>query len=243
MTKTINNNRGFTLIELLVVISIIALLLSILMPALDKAKGLGKRVVCLHNARQLTLAWRVYAEDNDDEICAANVSVSIWGWVGPDDPDGTPEEQIKSIREGALFPYLETMEIYTCPTAEKGEVRSYSIVASMNTDLSNNKGTVLYKFSDIKGGARRLVFVCEGDLSPNAFRVWYDGPVWKDHAPIRHGRGTILSFADGHSDYWIWRDPRTEDSYLDPYKKQENPPNPDLERVQIGMWGELGYDP
>ena len=81
MMKAIKNNSGFTLIELLVVISIIALLLSILMPALDKAKGLARRVVCLTNARQLTLGWRLYTDDNDDKICAANVGNSDWGWV------------------------------------------------------------------------------------------------------------------------------------------------------------------
>ena len=63
--KTINNNKGFTLIELLVVIAIIALLLAILMPSLKKAKELGQRVVCLNSVRQLTLAWRMYANDND----------------------------------------------------------------------------------------------------------------------------------------------------------------------------------
>ena len=66
--KTLNNNKGFTLIELLVVIAIIALLLAILMPALQKVKELGQRAVCLSSTRQLTLAWRIYADENDDEV-------------------------------------------------------------------------------------------------------------------------------------------------------------------------------
>ena len=67
----LNDKRGFTLIELLVVISIIAMLLAILMPALGRAKEAAKRVVCLSNQRQLGLAWHVYAESNNGKLCSS----------------------------------------------------------------------------------------------------------------------------------------------------------------------------
>ena len=56
------NKKGFTLIELLVVIAIIALLLSILTPALNQVKERGKRAVCMSNIRQLALANIMYAQ-------------------------------------------------------------------------------------------------------------------------------------------------------------------------------------
>ena len=59
---------GFTLIELLVVIAIIAVLMAILMPALNRAREQGKRSTCLSNLKQLTLAWIMYADDNDDKL-------------------------------------------------------------------------------------------------------------------------------------------------------------------------------
>jgi len=59
---------GFTLIELLVVIAIIAVLMAILMPALNRAREQGKRAACLSNLKQLTLSWIMYADDNDDRI-------------------------------------------------------------------------------------------------------------------------------------------------------------------------------
>ena len=61
-------SEGFTLIELLVVIAIIAILMAILMPALNRVKEHGKRIVCQSNLKNLTLGWIMYADENEGKI-------------------------------------------------------------------------------------------------------------------------------------------------------------------------------
>jgi prepilin-type N-terminal cleavage/methylation domain-containing protein/prepilin-type processing-associated H-X9-DG protein len=61
-------HKAFTLVELLVVIAIIALLIAILLPALAKAREQGKRIVCMSNLRQLTVAWTAYAQMNSEKL-------------------------------------------------------------------------------------------------------------------------------------------------------------------------------
>jgi prepilin-type N-terminal cleavage/methylation domain-containing protein len=78
------NTLAFTLIELLVVIAIIAILASLLLPALAKAKSKARQTVCINNLHQLGIAWKVWATENRDNY-PWSLAVSNGGTLGSAD--------------------------------------------------------------------------------------------------------------------------------------------------------------
>ena len=77
MKRSRNQNRAFTLIELLVVIAIIAILAAMLLPALAQAKRRARRIECVNNLKQVTLAFKVWAGDNNDRYPMAIGSTQL----------------------------------------------------------------------------------------------------------------------------------------------------------------------
>ena len=141
--KTIKNHRkGFTLIELLVVISIIALLVGILLPALGAARKSAQRVKCLSNVRQIGTAMYGYAADNKDvwvpyrtpyNAPLFNMAPSPAAPGGTTGPKGYWFSSLLLAQE-----YLGAAEVFACPTLEA--TRTAFLEDDWNSELPGMTG-------------------------------------------------------------------------------------------------------
>ncbi len=264
--------RGFTLIELLVVIAVIAVLLAVLMPSLNKARESGKRITCLANLKSLNLGWILYADDYDDKICSGRLGASNNGapaWCGDASQTATKilseDQQETAIRNGALFSYVKEYAAYKCTTAVRGEFVSFAVVDGMNgegADLTqtgiSKTGLICKNRNEIKRPSDRIVFLDEGYITPSSFAVRYSREWWWDVPGIRHGCGCTFSFADTHVEYYKWagqntikcgktRDLGVVNGGAWELGTESSPismeDQKDLQFMQKGCYGKLGYTP
>ncbi|KKL85003.1 hypothetical protein LCGC14_1959100, partial [marine sediment metagenome] len=110
---------GFTLVELLVVVGIIALLITILMPALNRAMAYTRMVMCQNNHNVLTKATRLYTADWDEILPFSN-------WLSQEDHRGNwdgpgwlykyPDmDELEHLEKGSLWQYINAHGAYRCP--------------------------------------------------------------------------------------------------------------------------------
>jgi prepilin-type N-terminal cleavage/methylation domain-containing protein/prepilin-type processing-associated H-X9-DG protein len=124
MRNSLQQQRAFTLIELLVVIAIIAVIASMLLPALGKVKQKGQQIQCLSNHKQLTLAWAMYANDSSDKIPYSMTRVrspAAWpsGYQNFDGANRSNWDVEYDLKQSPLWPYTgESHGIFRCPAEQ-----------------------------------------------------------------------------------------------------------------------------
>ena len=173
-----DKQRGFTLIELLVVIAIIALLLGLLMPALEKARELARRAVCSANLRNLAIAWVIYTDDNEGKIVNGRPSVNANGTPSVNLSD--PEQDDNHTRVDNNFTPPKVYEeipwargILLDSTLDPDEtVSKYDHEKTIKDGAlwPNNRNVKAYKCPGGKAGhLRTYSIVCSlnGDLKPD----------------------------------------------------------------------------
>ncbi|HNQ87742.1 MAG TPA: type II secretion system protein [Verrucomicrobiota bacterium] len=209
MTKTAHpTHRGcfraaagaFTLVELLVVIAIIAILASLLLPVLGKAKGKGQAIYCLNSLRQLGLAVQLYVQDNND-------------WMPP--IQARAQAGFETSWRSYLYKYVgQNARVYDCP-AEKTEVYASGKPSYSKTPSLWLVGQALEGEIDIPSGLGAVNVHWESGGAPPPFGrpQGYENNLCRANAI--EGPSSLIILGDGHSDvygvwpsdrWWIWKE-------------------------------------
>lgn len=229
---------GFTLVELLVVISIIALLLSILMPSLSKARESAKKVVCLSNLKSCMLVWNLYAGDNRDVIVPVNMpAASVGGVTQASEWFDLISKYIPGKNQGGginlyrtTYPAKPPKTIFMCPSNPATFVygtTAYATSYALNdrSGIMWSNGSVQYyptKRISIVNPSGKIIFSDSRVMNGNSGGVRYKyTQSWSDPdvnsyygidfwVGRLHGKeGATFSWADGHATY----EPRNKWNY------------------------------
>jgi len=218
--------NAFTLIELLVVIAVIAVLMAILMPSLKLAREQARSLHCRSNVRTLVLGWLMYKDANDAKLVHGHTpgpnynknNVAPWVVMPPGMGNSTVEEKKEYIMQGLLWPYVQEIDVYRCPSDKRKNnphhlyaFRTYSIAGGL-AGLGANGGFGAYectRYTEIDQPATKYAFLAECDKRGYNMNSWVMNPSarqWVDPFGIWHrDNASTLGYADGHVEMQRWK--------------------------------------
>jgi prepilin-type N-terminal cleavage/methylation domain-containing protein len=207
-------HRGFTLIELLVVIAIIAILASLLFPALRGARQSANSAVCINNLRQLGAGAQMYWNDYDQHFfpykfgATNNGDIYWFGWI----ERGAEGQRRFDPALGILHPYIHS-SIRTCPqlnyaTADfKLKATGASYGYGYNIHLASAPNKPKLKTTDLARPAEIALFADAAQINDFQAPASPERPMLEEFYYIsadeptthfRHKKSSQVAFSDGH---------------------------------------------
>ena len=214
--------RAFTLVELLVVIGIIAVLIAILLPALNKARTAAKGTACTSNLKQVFNGLLMYSNDNRGWIPGGrNYYPDPTGWKKMGDfmldfsvylCKSKPGEGAMGASGGiwnAPQNYVPNRRAFLCPSYEPKPPQpwetydgllDYSYSYGMNYRLTFSNGVASYTYFNLRKIRLASELYLVGDTDNLGHWLQADGPSDQEHPALRHGKSAGMMFADGHTE-------------------------------------------
>lgn len=194
----------FTIVELLVVISIIAVLMTILLPALRQAKESAKRLTCMNQEKQLWHGFNDYSEDNNEWVISwrLNPGPRYWPYYLREYLD-LPRQTGFPPATLLMCPSDKNLTSRTAASTVLWSPSSYGI----NQYTYVDKDTLRYRRPQVKRPSQWCVFM---DAEALIFVIGYGTSTFG----LRHNNGVNALFFDGHVSYYPLGDiPTTQDSF------------------------------